>query len=241
MYIEDGEINAIIEYANLNSQLSYTSELTLEGFRQGSLGEGVSNWKSSEWSEFNKYNPFVPCGHTDTLGNGTGVIAYTAYKEDGSEFKNSDVPRYRGVENPFGHIWKCIDGCKCLLQSGKSGGLSEFYVCDEPANFTNSGVANYQLRGVLPRIQGYVKALILGEDGEIMPLEVGASSTTYFCDYFYTNIPLDGVNENNVLLGGTSYPDAYAGFTAVHTALSENGFGGDIGSRLCFIPQQNKI
>lgn len=230
-----------VEYAQLNSQADYNSELTSEGFRQGGLGEGVSNWLSLDWSTFNGYNPFVPCGLTDTLGNSTGVVAYTAYNEDGSELETSNVPRYRGVENLFGHIWKWMDACKCLIQSEASGGLSEFYVCDEPANFTSSSVANYQLRGVLPRNEEYVKALILGEDGEIMPLKVGASSTTYFCDYFYTSIPKSGVIERGVLFGGCADRDAYAGFVCARTYHAATYANAYIGSRLCFIPQQNKI
>ena len=230
----------VVEYANLNSQLPYTSELTLDGFRQGGLGEGVSNWSNLDSSTFNNYNPFVPCGHTDTLGNSTGVVNYTVYNENGSEFKTSKVPRYRGVENPFGHIWKWTDGCKCLIQSEASGGLSEFYVCDEPANFTSSGVANYQLRGVLPRNDGFVKALILGEDGEIMPLKVGASPTTYFCDFFNTSIPESGVSERGVLFGGAMFNSALAGFVLAFTRSAAAGAFTNLGSRLCFIPQQNK-
>ena len=226
-----------VEYAQLNSQADYTSELTLNGFRQGGLGIGVSNWEISDWKTFNNCNPFVPCGLTDTLGNSTGVVAYTAYNEDGTKLNTSNVPRYRGVENPFGHIWKWADGCKCLIQSEASGGLSEFYVCDEPANFTSSGVANYQLRGVLPRNGGYVKALILGEDGEIMPLKVGASSTTYFCDYFYTSIPESGVSERGVLFGGHATYGATAGFVYANANKTATNTGANVGSRLCFFPQ----
>lgn len=224
-----------VEYAQLNSQAAYNSELTSDGFRQGGLGEGVSNW-GSEWNAFNNNNPFVPCGHTDTFGNSTGNVKYIAYNENGSELKISNVPRYRGVENPFGHIWKWADGCKCLIQSEASGGLSEFYVCDEPANFTSSGVANYQLRGVLPRNNGYVKALILGEDGEIMPLKIGADSTTYFCDYFYTIIPESGVSERGVLFGGLANYGMYAGFVYANSNIAPTSAGENFGSRLCFIP-----
>ena len=151
------------------------------------------------------------------------------------------VPSYRGVENPFGHIWKWTDGCKCLIQSEASGGLSEFYVCDDPASFTSSGVANYKLRGNLPRKEGYVKILILGEDGEIMPLEVGAGSTTYFCDYFYTSIPASGVSERGVLFGGNAADGAGAGFVCAGTGNTATNATAYFGSRLCFFPQIEQI
>ena len=229
-----------IEYAQFNSQADYNSKLTSDGFHQGGLGAGVSNWLSSDWNTFNNFNPFVPCGFTDTLGNSTGIVSYTIYREDGSKLNTSNVPRYRGVETPFGHICKWTDDCKCLIQSKASGGLSEFYVCDEPANFINSGVANYQLRGVLPRNEGYIKALILGEDGEIMPLKLGADSTTYFCDHFFTTIPESGVSERGVLCGGSAASDAYAGFVFSNTYYLPSYTYVNIGSRLCFIPEQNK-
>jgi hypothetical protein len=124
-----------------------------------------------------------------------------------------------------------------MIQSEASGGLSEFYVCDEPANFTSSGTANNQLRGVLPRKEGYVKTLILGEDGEIMPLKIGAGSTTYFCDYFYTSIPESGVSERGVFFGGNANLGAAAGFVFAFTNNTATNTLANIGSRLCFFPQ----
>lgn len=226
-----------IEYANFNCQDTFNAALTEDGYRQGGLGAGVTTLNGTKWSNFNGYNPVVPCGTTNSLGNHSGVVDYTMPSEYDTATTVVGVPSYRGVENPFGHIWKWTDGCKCLIQSEASGGLSEFYVCDEPANFTSSGVANYQLRGVLPRKEGYVKALILGEDGEIMSLEVGAGSTTYFCDYFYTSIPGSGVSERGVLFGGTASTGANAGFVYARTNFAATYTTASIGSRLCFFPQ----
>lgn len=226
-----------IEYANFNCQDTFNAELDENGYRQGGLGAGVTTLNGTKWSNFNGYNPVIPCGTTNSLGNHSGVVDYTMPSEYDTTTTVVGVPSYRGVENPFGHIWKWTDGCKCLIQSEASGGLSEFYVCDEPANFTSSGVANYQLRGVLPRKEGYVKALILGEDGEIMPLEVGAGSTTYFCDYFYTSIPESGVSERGVLFGGIAYSGAGAGFVYANAISSAAYTIAYFGSRLCFFPQ----
>lgn len=226
-----------IEYANFNCQDTFNAALTEDGYRQGGLGAGVTTLNGTKWSNFNGYNPVIPCGTTNSLGNHSGVVVYTMPSEYDTATTVVGVPSYRGVENPFGHIWKWTDGCKAMIQSEASGGLSEFYVCDEPANFTSSGTANYQLRGVLPRKEGYVKTLILGEDGEIMPLKIGAGSTTYFCDYFYTSIPESGVSERGVLFGGYAYDGAYAGFVYAYTHLSATNTNAYIGSRLCFFPQ----
>ena len=82
-----------------------------------------------------------------------------------------------------------------------------------------------------------MKALILGEDGEIMPLAVGGGSTTYFCDYFYTNIPSSGEAERGVLFGGSALDGAHAGFVCAATYYAPTYANARFGSRLCFDPQ----
>lgn len=227
-----------VEYANFNSQDAFNAELDENGYHQGGLSSGVTTLNSTKWNTFNNYYPFVPCGTTNSLGNHSGVVEFTMPDEyDPGVPTKVNVPSYRGVENPFGHIWKWTDGCKCLIQSETDGGLSEFYVCDDPAAFTSSGVVNYDLRGNLPRKEGYVKKLILGEHGEIMPLEVGGGSTTYFCDYFYTNIPSSGVSERGVLFGGNANSGSAAGFVYATTNHAAASTDASIGSRLCFYPQ----
>ena len=226
-----------IEYCTFNSQEAFNAELTSEGYRQGGLGSGVTTLDGGKWNTFNGYNPFIPCGYTNSLGNHTGYVEFTMPTEYNATATKVQVNRYRGIELPFGHVWKWTDGCKCMIQSEADGGLSQFYVADDPASYNSSGVSGYELRGNLPRKEGYVKEVILGEFGEIMPLAVGGGSTTYFCDYFYTNIPASGTSESGVLFGGYATYGAYAGFVYAHTNYSASYAPAFIGSRLCFIPQ----
>lgn len=223
-----------VEYANFNSQDTFNAELTPDGYRQGGLGAGVTILDGTLWSAFNGYYPVIPCGTTNSLGNRSGVVDYVMPAEYGT--LTVQVPSYRGIENPFGHLWKWTDGCKCLIQSDADGGHSEFYVSDDPANFTSSGVTNYQLRGNLPRTEGYIKEVIMGEYGEIMPLLIGGGSTTYFCDYFYTSKPDTGVSERGVLFGGYANTGANAGFVYSYTHSAASFANANIGSRLCYIP-----
>lgn len=223
-----------VEYATFNSQANFNAALDENGYHQGGLGAGVTTLVSSKWNTFNSYMPFVPCGITNELGNHTGVVSYTMPEEYDASKPVVSVPSYRGVENPFGHIWKWTDGCKCLIQSESDGGKSLFYECDDVSSFTSSGIANYELRGELPRIEGYVKAICLGEHGEIMPSAVGAGSTTYFCDYFYTSIPSSGVSERGVLFGGDAAYGALAGFVSASTTYAASLASARLGSRLCY-------
>lgn len=224
-----------IEYCNFNSQAEYNAALDSNGYHQGGLGAGVT--QISDWDGYNGAMPFVPCGTTNSLGNRTGVVTYNAMKADGTTVHYAaPVPSYRGVENPFGHIWKWTDGCLCNIQSEAAGGVSMFYVCDNPANFASSISANYDYRGDLPRSNGYVKEVILGEYGEIMPLSIGGGSTTYFCDNFYTDIPGSGSATRGVLFGGDAFYGADAGFVFAAANLTPANTAASFGSRLCFIP-----
>lgn len=226
-----------IEYCTFNSQEAFNAELTSEGYHQGGLGSGVTTLDGGKWNTFNGYNPFVPCGYTNSLGNHSGYVEFTMPTEYNTTATKVQVNRYRGIELPFGHVWKWTDGCKCMIQSEADGGLSIFYVADDAASFNSNGLSGYALRGNLPRKEGYVKEIILGENGEIMPLSVGGGSTTYFCDYFYTNIPASGTSERGVLFGGSADSGAYAGFVSAYSHSTASTAYAAFGSRLCFIPQ----
>jgi hypothetical protein len=147
------------------------------------------------------------------------------------------VPSYRGLENPFGHTWSWTDGCKCRIQSNDGGGLSEFYACSGPDKFQDSSYDDYELRGNLPRANGYIKELLVGEYGEnIAKVASGASSTTYFCDSFYTSIPGTGESMRGVLFGGNANNGANAGFAYANTNNGASNTNTYLGSRLCFMP-----
>lgn len=231
----------VIEYATRNCQAEFNAQPDANGYKQGGLGAGVTTLESAKWNTLNGYYPFIPCGTTNSLGNATGVVNFTMPDEynPGGTALVVKVPSYRGIENPFGHTWSWTDGCLCLIQSNDAGGRSIFYTCDDPALFgsTEAALANYQERGDLPRTEGYVKTLMVGEYGENMPIAVGASSSTYFCDYFYTNIPASGQALRGVLFGGIAHGGTYAGLAYADTTNAPSHTNARIGSRLCFIPE----
>ena len=231
----------VVEYATLNSQATYNSEPTAEGFRQGGLGAGVTTLDAGKWDTFNGRNPFVPCGHTDELGNRTGVVEYTMPTEyDATETKVS-VPRYRGIENPFGHIYQWTDGINVRASATKENGgddLSQVYVCHDPAKFNDSNYEGYSHVGNEARNEGYVKELVFGEGGEIVPkICTGAGSTTYICDYHYTVIPSSGAVLRGLLFGGSAHGGANAGFACAYSHSAPSYTAAYIGSRLCFLPK----
>ena len=67
----------IIEYNTLNSQKAINAALDGNGYKQGGLGNGVTDVNSTKWGNFNGYNPFIPCGYSKSLGNYSGAVVYT--------------------------------------------------------------------------------------------------------------------------------------------------------------------
>ena len=228
----------VIEYATLNCQASYNAQLTSEGYRQGGLGAGVTNM--SDWSNYNSYYPITPCGCTDSLGNQTGVVTHNVIASDGESVQYAaPVPRYRGVENPFGHIWHWTDGINIRIsptEENGGDGLSKIFVCSDPSKFSDTGYDGYSHVGNEARADGYVKNVVGGEYGEMMPSEVGGGSTTYYCDYHYTNIPTKETLRG-VLFGGVANDGAYAGFAYAISYYAPSAAVAYLGSRLCFIPE----
>lgn len=223
----------VVEHGTRDSQAPITTELTPEGFKKGGLGEGVTTLSDSAWSSFNSYNPFIKCGITNSLGNKTGAVSFKMPADYGD--LTVEVPSYHGIENPFGHIWKWTDGCKVLIQSDADGGKSLFYTCNNPSDFHFDGTSNYKLAGSLPRGNGYIKEVLFGSDGDILPKEIGGGSSSYFCDYFYTSIPDSGVSERGVRFGGNAYYGSNAGFAYSTTTITASYAYASIGSRLCYL------
>lgn len=230
----------VVEYATLNSQKAYNASLDASGYHQGGLGDGVTNW-SSAWNTFNSYNPFIPCGYTDELGNGTGEKAYVVKDGEDTTLLTTYVPRYRGVENPFGHIWQWTDGINVRISPTEENGgdnLSKVFVCSDPSKFTDGNYNGYSHVGNEARVDGYVKEVIFGEGGEIMPSVAGGSgagSSAFFCDYHYTNIPTSEALRG-VSFGGFAHHGAYCGFACATSNYAPSYAHASIGSRLCFIP-----
>jgi len=225
-----------IEYANFNSQLPFNSALTAEGFKQGGLSDGVTDLNGTKWSEFNGYYPFIPMGYTNSLGNKTGVKPFDMPVEYDENIFTTNVPSYRGVENPFGHIWKWADGLKINIQADDAGGESQMFVCEDPLLFQHSNYDGYEKRGLLPRANGYISKMIMGEFGELMPKEAAAGSTTYFADYWYTSLPASGESQRGVRFGGNANAGAKAGLACSPSSYAFSYTNATIGSRLCFLP-----
>lgn len=167
----------MVEYATRNVQKAFNNELTAEGYKQGGLGAGVTTGTITV--DGATVYAYVPCGVTDALGNSTGVIEYTTTTADETNITVS-VPRYRGIENPFGHIWQnTIDvvnhqGIIYYTEDYTKFG-NDYSVYDK--SFTVATDAN---------LSGWVKQIVGGDTCEIFPKDMtGTNGSVYYCDYSY--------------------------------------------------------
>lgn len=221
-----------VEYATLNSQKPFNAQKDANGFSQGGLGNGPT--QMTDWTNFNKINPLIPCGYTNEFGNGSGEKAYVVKNASGGTHATLMANRYRGIENPFGHIWKHTDGANIQVTTGDAG-LSILWTTDDPSNFSDTSYTGYNKKGNICRTNGYAKKMLLGEDGDIVATEIGGSSSTYWCDYYYTYTSANRMQV--VLVGGGADNGSNTGLAGVATKDTPSGAYRHFGSRLCFFPK----
>lgn len=221
-----------VEYATLNSQKPFNAQKDANGFAQGGLGEGAT--QMTNWGNFNNFNPMIPCGYTNEFGNRSGEKAYVVKDADGNTVATLMANRYRGIENPFGHIWKYCDGANVQVTTGDTG-VSVLWTTDDPSNFSDTSYTGYDKKGNICRTNGFAKKMLLGEDGDIVTTEVGGSSSTYLCDYYYT---YTSTNTLQVLLVGCDAGNmSRAGLASTDTHYTPSAANRIFGSRLCFFPK----
>lgn len=221
-----------VEYATLDSQKPFNAQKDANGFAQGGLGPGPT--QMTDWTNFNNANPLIPCGYTSEFGNGSGEKAYVVKNASGGTHATLKANRYRGIENPFGHIWKYTDGANIQVTTGDAG-LSILWTTDDPSNFSDTSYTGYDKKGNICRTNGYVKKMLLGEDGDIVTTEIGGSSSTYWCGYYATNT---SANRMQVIqVGGNADSGTSAGLAYVSASDPLSGAYRRVGSRLCFFPK----
>jgi hypothetical protein len=194
-----------VEYATMNFQKAVNLTLTVDGYKQGGLGNGVSTANGTEWSAFNGYNPFSFCGVSNSLANSSGEVSSVITNFGGVGINRTfTVPRYRGIENLFGHIWKWVDG----VSFNHLAATREIWIFDNPALIADNTSVNARLAGLHPS-DGWVKTVQFGDKGDIIAKTTGGSSTTQFCDFTYN--PALGSGWRALISGGSADYGATSG------------------------------
>lgn len=223
----------LVEYATRNSQKAVNTELTPEGFRQGGLGSGCTTGTATingaqTWS-------FIPTGSSDSLGSGSGEVTVTIQQTDQSGSNTSTITRkcnrYRGIENPFGHIWKHTDD----IISKYEAPYRTWYKSVKPDQFATNKNNSYKPLCSVDNVNtGYKTEIKATPACDFFSMSVsGGSETTYWCDYNWDNTD---TSEHCLLIGGSS---GDGGRTGLFTLASDGGVGhskANVGSRLTYLP-----
>lgn len=223
----------LVEYATRNSQKAVNTALTPEGFRQGGLGSGCTTGTATingaqTWS-------FIPTGSSDSLGSGSGEVTVTIQQTDSSGSNTSTITRkcnrYRGIENPFGHVWKHTDD----IISVYNGDYRTWYKSMKPDQFsTNKNTSYKPLCSSTMVSSGYKTEIKATPTCDFFAMSVsGGSENTYWCDYNWDNTD---TSEHCLLIGGRSDDGGGAGLFHLN---SDDGVGHSdaaIGSRLTYLP-----
>ena len=223
----------LVEYATRNSQKAVNTELTPEGFRQGGLGSGCTTGTATingaqTWS-------FIPTGSSDSLGSGSGEVTVTIQQTDQSGSNTSTITRkcnrYRGIENPFGHIWKHTDD----IISKYEAPYRTWYKSVKPDQFATNKNNSYKPLCSVDNVNtGYKTEIKATPACDFFSMSVsGGSETTYWCDYNWDNTD---TSEHCLLIGGGSDDGGKAGLFALRSSLGVGYSDAYIGSRLTYLP-----
>ena len=113
----------------------------------------------------------ITSGKTDTMVYHTGTA--------GSRISDGAAEcQYRWIENLWGNVYQWVDGFN-------ANGTTVYY-CTDPSKYADDTATGYTKIGTLPA-SGYIKDLIVTDNGLLIPKTTGGSETTYIPDYMWSS------------------------------------------------------
>ena len=160
---------------------------------QSKIGQGYTNSNNSS---------AIQSGGTDSMTYHTG-------RASGTDGKTA--VQYRWIENLWGNVRQWVDGFN-------ANGTTAYY-CTDPSKYADDTSTGYTEIGTLPA-SGYIKDLIVTDNGLLIPKTTGGSETTYIPDYMWSSsgwrVLYVGGNWNNGTNAGLLY------FNANNTSSNSN-------------------
>ena len=176
----------------------------------------TTNCQSIMYGYANGNSSKINTGTTDNVATPTG-----------SPISNTDgkhACKYRGIENPWGNIFKWCDGI--------SFNGSSVYVCTEPTAYSTGKTSGlYEYYGTRASSNGFVKTVAPLAEGSLIQYvtAVGADESSYYCD--------NSLQGGTVLICGGYWEIAkYAGLWYWNGNFSASKAANFIGGRLCYKP-----
>lgn len=176
----------------------------------------TTNCQAKMYGYANNNSAAIRTGATDTVATPTG-----------SPISNTDgkhACKYRGIENPWGNIYKWCDG---ISFSGSS-----VYVCTEPTAYSAGKTTGlYEYYGTRASSDGFVKTVAPLAEGSLIQYvtAVGADESSYYCDKSWQGGTVLGS-------GGDWGSGTSAGLWYWYGLNSASVSSNLIGGRLCYKP-----
>lgn len=178
--VSSTQLLALIEYASFNMQTA--------------IGAGNVNKTDDGASNLSENT-----GATVSLGNKSGAVI----NDNGIQ-----IVSYRGEENPWGNIWKWVDGINHYANA--TTGECDTYIADH--GFTDdTGAAPYENAGICAKYgNGYVSAFCYSEEYDwlFIPGELNGNTALPVGDYFWNQ---NGTGWRVAILGASWNSALYAG------------------------------
>ena len=202
---------------------------------QTAIGQGVVSISNNS-----AYNCASLTGSTASIGNGTGQATETTNEIGGTETAYTTSEKlsitYRGVENPWGNIWKHIQGIN-IWGDGSMGGGQPYVAEGFTYNESKNTEPYHPVGFTLANANGYVNAMGYGSeeyDWLLMPSEIGGTSALPVGDYFYVTPNLNSYKI--ALLGGawSSSGDVGGFYWRCNSGVGSRYQ--NIGGRLVYVP-----
>ncbi len=213
---QDYDLTAAVQLLMLTEYASF--------YTQSVIGAGITN--VVDWAAYNSYYPIGPSGLGNAIGNATGTNAAAA-STAAATVAATGYLKYRGIENPYGHLWKFVEGINV------NGNIP--YRTNVGANFADDTVSNYtrmvDINGAgvtLYNGDGYVATIQKMKWG-FLAASVGASGSTKITDYYY-----QASGWGVVLVGGNADNGAHAGAFFVDANFASGNATSYLAGRVCF-------
>lgn len=187
-------------------------------------------------------------GSTAALGNATGHAESTIVEVNGTNSTYTIAGKraiaYRGMENPWGNIWRFIGGVIVNGNGSMGGGIP--YICNNFSYTPSTLGENYISIGFnLPINNAYVSAMGYGNenyDWVYMPAECGesANSAAPIGDIIWTVNNLSG---NRIALAGGMWSSGVSSgpfYYGCDNTAAEGSYN-SYSARLMYIPTKNNI
>ena len=220
-----------IIFGNRNIQAAFNATLDANGLRQGGTGQGID--LPTDWNVNFSYYPYIRLDVGIDQGDLTGLIS-TTIDENGANKTIGNIPSFYGLKNDYKYLYCMSENMLLQNNSDKSQSL---YIDNniDGSNMNLSSVAGLTqiAKGPVAASAGWqhAKEYTLKNLAFFPKEELGATSSTFYCDGYYNSAATSGLRGAK-LLGDASHGDN-AGSLSLYGSNAVSDAGANWGAFLC--------